>query len=178
MKKNVIVFGLIAGVIVSVWMAITTLNCHDSKTFDPGNSMVLGYASMLLAFSLIFVAVKNYRDKYNGGVVSFGKAFKIGFFIALIASTMYVLVWQVEFFFFVPDFAEKLSEYTIKKMQHDGSSAAQIAAQRISMANFNQKYKNPLFNMLITYVEILPLGLIVTLISALILKRKKGAVAV
>src|SRR5215210_668865 len=91
MKKNILIYGLIAGVIVSVLMLLSmNYISHCEGNVDYTTSMVIGYASMLLAFSLVFVGIRNYRDKYNGGVISFGKAFKIGILIVLIASTMYV----------------------------------------------------------------------------------------
>src|SRR5215212_6247873 len=105
MKKNSIIYGLIAGIIVSILMAINVSMCSNSGNYD--SSILIGYASVLIAFSMIFVGVKNYRDKYNGGVISFGKAFKVGFFITLIASTIYVIVWLIEEHFFFPDFMEK-----------------------------------------------------------------------
>ena len=83
MKKIVIVFGLIAGVIVSAWAVCGAALCYGGGSYTTG--MVLGYASMILAFSLVFVGVKNYRDKYNDGLISFGKAFKIGLYITLIS---------------------------------------------------------------------------------------------
>jgi hypothetical protein len=70
--------------------------------------MLIGYASMLIAFSLVFVGIRNYRDKFNEGVISFGKAFKIGIMIVLIASTMYVVAWLIDYFFFIPDFFNRI----------------------------------------------------------------------
>ena len=94
MKRNILIYGSIAGVVVSVLMLITvnTLShCKGNVSYD--TSMLIGYASMLIAFSLVFVGIRNYRDKYNGGVISFGNAFKIGILIVLIASTIYVFAW-------------------------------------------------------------------------------------
>ena len=105
MKKNVIVYGLISGVAIAVWTVISIGYCYSSGSFE--GSMVLGYGAMLLAFSLIFVGVKNYRDKYNGGIISFGKAFTMGLYIALIASTIYVLAWMIDYYVFIPDFMDK-----------------------------------------------------------------------
>src|SRR5688500_7026342 len=109
MKRNVIVFGLISGLIITAFMVYGTLMCYNNADFDM--SMAIGYASMIVAFSFIFVGVKNYRDKYNGGVISFGKAFKTGFYISLVASTMYVVVWLIEYYVFIPDFMEKYTAY-------------------------------------------------------------------
>jgi hypothetical protein len=178
MKKNVIVFGLISGLIVSVLMVIGMAWCYKSGNHD-GN-MILGYASMILAFSLIFVGVKNYRDKYNNGVISFGKAFKIGLYIALIASTMYVLAWLVDYYFFMPDFMDKYVAHEIEKTQSSGASAADIAAKVKEISYMKRMYSSFIWVVLFTYLEILPVGLIVSLISALILKRKakSGNVAV
>jgi len=98
MRKNVLVFGSIAGLIVALTMVISTACCYDDANFNGG--MWLGYGSMIVAFSLIFVGIRNFRDKYNEGAISFGKAFKIGLYIALIASSMYVVTWLVEYYVF------------------------------------------------------------------------------
>jgi hypothetical protein len=121
---------------------------------------------------LVYVGIRNYRDKYNGGVISFGKAFKIGIMIVLIASTIYVVAWLIDYFFFIPDFMEKFSAQELDKLKASGASQVEIDKETIKMANMVKMYKNPLFNAMMTYAEILPVGLIVTLISSLILKRK------
>jgi Protein of unknown function (DUF4199) len=170
MKKIVVVNGLIAGLIVAAMLFITMGIYHRSGNFDGG--MWVGYASMLLAFSLVFVGIKNYRDKYNAGVISFGKAFKIGLLITLIASTIYVLAWVVDYYCFMPDFGEKYATYMLEKLKASGASQAEIAKQTNEMATFTEMYKNPVMVVLFTYIEILPVGLLITLIASLILKRK------
>jgi hypothetical protein len=144
MKKNITVFGLIAGAIVSILMLFIvyyTSYCAGNVSYT--TSMVIGYASMLVAFSLVFVGIRNYRDRYNGGAISFGKAFRIGIMIVLVASTIYVLAWLIDCYVFMPEFA------------------------RI--------YKNAFYNVMMTYIEIIPVGLIVTLVSSLILKTAKNS---
>lgn len=170
MKKIIIVYGLIAGVIVATVMAISTAVYNSSGNFTGG--MVIGYASMLIAFSMIFVATKNYRDKFNNGIISFGKAFKIGILITLIASTIYVITWLVNYYCFMPDFGEKYAAQAIEQLKTSGASSTEIAKQTKEMNEFAIMYKNPFFNALMTYTEILPVGLIVTILCALILKRK------
>lgn len=177
MKKNILVYGLIAGVLVSTFMlyGMHSLS-HCNGKADYGTSMLIGYASMLVAFSLVFVGIRNFRDKYNGGIISFGKAFKTGFLIALIASTLYVIAWQVDYFFFIPDFMEKYSAHELDQLKASGASQLTIDEKTKEMAGFLKMYKNPLFNSLMTYMEILPVGIVVTLISSLILKRKTAKV--
>lgn len=171
MKRNVIVFGLLTGVLCSIWMLFSVFIAED-EMLDLG--MWIGYTTMILSFSLIFVAIKNYRDKYNGGSVTFGKAFLIGLYIALIASTMYVLAWMIDFSFFNTDFMEKYTQASLKKMEASGMSAVEVKAKAEEMAKFGKIYKeNALFRAAITYSEILPVGLIVSLIAAAILKRRK-----
>jgi len=173
MKKNILIYGLIAGIVVSILM-LSSVNylSHCEGNVDYNTSMLIGYASMLIAFSLVFVGIRNYRDKYNEGVISFGKAFKIGMMMVLVASTIYVIAWLIDYFFFIPDFVEKLTAHTLDELKASGASQAEIDKQTNEMANFARMYKNPFFNAMMTYVEILPVGLIVTLISSLILKRK------
>ena len=173
MKKNIIIYGVIAGIVVSILMLLSVNNLsHREGGIDYNTSLLIGYASMLIAFSLVFVGIRNYRDKYNGGVISFGKAFKIGLFIVLIASTIYVVAWLIDYFFFIPDFMDKYSAHVLAELKTSGASQIEIDKQTKEMADFAVKYKNPFFNAMMTYAEILPVGLVVTLISSLVLKRK------
>jgi hypothetical protein len=170
MKKNIVVFGLIAGAILAIVMVVSTTLCYQNDNFE-GN-MVLGYASMLLAFSLIFVAIKNFRDKLNGGAVTFGAAFKIGLMISLIASTCYVIVWLIDYYIFIPDFGEKYAAFTLSQARKSGASQDEINKLISGMESFKEMYKNPLMVVLLTFAEVLPVGLAMTLFSALILKKQ------
>jgi hypothetical protein len=170
MKRNVIVFGLISGFIVSAFMAISMAMLSNQPDFE--GSMVVGYAAMIVAFSFVFIGIKNFRDKYCNGVINFGQAFKVGLYITLIASTMYVGVWLIEYYFFMPDFMEKYSAHVMKSIQESGATQAEIDKKILEMQGYKDMYKNPLFVILLTYMEILPVGILITIISALILKRK------
>jgi len=169
MKKIIIICGLIAGLIVTSWMLVSMAG-YSNPNFE--GSMLLGYTGMVVALSLIFVGIKNYRDKQSDGNITFGKALKMGLLITLIASTIYVIMWQIDYFFFIPDFFEKYSTHIIRDMKANGATQAQIQQQIIDNQNTGKLYRNPLFNALFTYAEILPVGIIMSLLAALILKRK------
>ncbi|RFZ84995.1 DUF4199 domain-containing protein [Mucilaginibacter terrenus] len=171
MKRNVIVFGLISGLLISAFTVCTMAMCYNSGTLE--SSMVIGFSAMILALSLIFVAVKNYRDKYNGGVVSFGKAFQIGLLISLIASTMYTLSWAIEYHVFIPDWFDKYTAHALRDLRNSGKSATEIAAKTRELNEMKVAYQNPLIFAAYTYLEIFPVGVIVSLIAALILKRRQ-----
>ena len=169
MKKLVLVYGIIAGLIVTGMMAFSTSYYCSKGDFEGG--MIYGYSAMLLSFSMIFVGIKSFRDKHEGGVIRFGKAFKIGLFISLVASTIYVLGWLINYYCFIPDFMDKYAVAMINKAKTSGISGAELAKKTADMAQMKEWYKNPLVVILMTYAEILPVALVVSLISALILKR-------
>lgn len=173
MKKVILTFGIIAGLIVSILMLISMAIYHSSDNFGEG-SMIWGYASMIVAFAFIFVAVKNFRDKYNNGVISFGKAFRIGLFISLIASTFYVVTWLIYYYNFIPDFMDRYAEVMLKKAAEHGATAAELQSKTAEMDEMKQMYKNPLYVVLFTYLEILPVGLLIAVISGVVLKRKNN----
>ncbi len=170
MKKIIITYGLIAGLIVMAFMVTATVLVKENT--DSSIGMIIGFTGMLMAFIFIFVGIKNYRDKQNGGVVSFMNAFKIGFFIALIASAVYTLVWMVEFHFFMPDFMEKWSAKAIEDIKASGMAAAEMQKKITEMESMRENYKNPLYRILYTLAEILPIGVVISLVAALIMKRK------
>ena len=174
MKRVVLVYGLIAGVIVSVLM-VANIAVMNKQGCGSALGMVLGYASMLLAFSFIFVSIKNYRDKYLGGVINFGKAFLTGLLVATIASAFYTFTWVLVYKNIYPDFIEKYTSGQLAAMKTAGKTAAEIAAKTKEMDSMVAMYKTWPGLIGFTLLEILPVGIIVSLIAALILKRKRKA---
>ena len=170
MKKTVLTYGGIAGLIVTVMMIISTVLYYQNPDFK-GNE-IIGFTGMFIAFIFVFLGIKNYRDKQNSGVISFGTAFKIGLLITLISSTLYVITWMVECHFFFPDFMEKFMAHSIEEAHKSGLSAVEISRKTTEMNLYKEWYKNPFLLAALTYMEILPIGLIITLISSLILKKK------
>jgi hypothetical protein len=161
MKKVVLVYGIIAGLIVAGMMAFSTGYFCAKGDFEGG--MIYGYSAMIIAFSMIFVGVKSFRDKHNGGMINFGKAFKIGLFISLIASTIYVISWLINYYCFMPDFMDKYAAVMLAKAKSSGISADELAKKTAEMAQMKEWYKNPLFVILMTYIEILPVGVLLRL---------------
>ena len=170
MKKIALKYGLISGLFISTFTVLSMAYCHSENNY--GGNMLLGYSAMLLAFSLVFVAVKSYRDKQNSGVISFSMAFQIGLYITLISSTIYLVAWAIDYHFFIPDFMEKYCTAILENLKRSGATSAQISAKSIEMASMKETYKNPFMFVLFTYAEIFPVGLIVSLITALVVKRK------
>jgi len=177
MKKIIWVCGVIAGIISVSWGILSAGGLSDS--FSLHTRMIFGYAAMLLGFSLIFVAIKNYRDTYSSGQITFGKALRIGLLITLIASTVYVVVWMIDYSYFVPDYGDKYEAQAIAEMNVSGASAAEIQRQTAEIASSMAKYKSSAaFRVMFTYLEIVPIGIVVSLIAALILKKNLKPTAV
>jgi hypothetical protein len=171
MKKTVLTFGLIAGLIISVLMDSSLLL---AKTIGEGHSMLLGYTIMVASFLLIYFGIRSYRDNVLTGQISFGRAFACGILIALITTVCYVATWEVLYFNFMPHFMDSYWAAQIAKVQASGLDAAKIAAKVAAIQQSQQSYQNPLVNAAYTFMEPLPVGLIITLISAAVLRRKVG----
>jgi hypothetical protein len=170
MKKTVLTYGLISGGILVALMAITIPLCMN-RTLDSIYSEIFGYTSMVLAFILVFLGIRSYRDS-AGGAITFRKAFTVGLLITLVTSAMYVTAWEIIYYGFIPDFADKYSVLVVEKMEKKGASAAAIEKTKAEMAHFRVMYKKPLFNIGMTLMEVFPVGLVMTLVSAGILRRK------
>ncbi|MDI9256896.1 MULTISPECIES: DUF4199 domain-containing protein [Flavobacterium] len=171
MRNTIFKYGIISGLIVTVFMGIGAGVFMYNPEYDLG--MVFGFAGMLVAYTFVFLGVKNFRDKQNGGFITFGKAFKVGMLMSLITATIYVATWMVEHQYLFPDFMEKYSETSLQNLEKKGLSPAEFKVEKDRILYFKELYKNPLWIILFTYMEIMiPIGLLVPVISAAILKRK------
>ena len=170
MKRTVLTFGLIAGGILSLMMVIT-IPFHDAIGFD--RAEVIGYASMVAAFLLIFFGVRSYRDSVAGGSISFGRAFGVGALILVVASVCYVLTWQVLYRTVASDYLAKYQEHVVAEERADGATQAEIDATVADMEKWARLYQNPAVNVAITFIEPMPVGLIMALIAAGVLSRRR-----
>lgn len=172
MKKIILINGIIAGALVSLMLLITQyiFRANDT-TLDYG--MLIGFSTMIISLSLIFVAVKTYRDRHQNGVITFGKAFQIGILIAVIASFMYATTWEIYFNTAGSDFVEWYTKAQMDKLVEEGASETELTEMKTSLDSMATMYKNPLMRFSMTLMEIFPVGLIITLLSAGLLRKKE-----
>jgi hypothetical protein len=172
MKKIVLTFGLISGAVSSLMMLLT-IPFIDRVGFD--RAEVIGYATIIASFLLVFFGIRAYRERVGGGVLTFARGCAVGALITLVSSTCYVATWQVLYHRFAPGFADKYAAYAIDREKASGASQERIEEVTRQMQVFKQMYENPLTNIAITFLEPTPIGLVVALVSAAILRKRPGA---
>jgi hypothetical protein len=165
MKKTVLTFGLISGFIIAVLMGGSLI---FADRIGSGHSMILGYTIMVASFLLVYFGIRSYRDNNLGGQISFGRAI----LITLITTACYVVMWEILYFNFMPHFMDSYFAAQIQKVQSAGLDSVATAAQVAAIRHSQQLYQNPLVNIAYTIIEPLPVGLLITLISAAVLRRK------
>lgn len=170
MKKTVIIFGIIAGLISSLLMAVT-LPFHDRIGFD--YALITGYATMVIAFLSIFFGIRSYRENVGGGYITFLRGLAIGLLITVISGVFYVGMWEIIYHKFAPDYIDKYAQHMLDKAKASGKSQAEIDAQAKEMDDMKKLVANPLLMILFVYMEPLPVGILISLISALILRKKR-----
>lgn len=170
MKKIVLTFGLISGVMISVLMDGSLLLA--SKT-GSGHSMTLGYTMMVASFLLVYFGIRSYRDNVLNGQISFGRAFACGVLITAVTCACYVLTWEIVYLSFMPHFMDGYFAAQVHHVQTSGLDAATTAAKVAAIRHSQQLYQNPFVNMAYTLIEPLPVGVVLTLVSAALLRRKE-----
>jgi Protein of unknown function (DUF4199) len=171
MKKTVLTFGLISGVVSSVLM-LATVPFMDRIGFDKG--MFVGYTAMVLSFLLVFFGIRSYRENVGDGEISFGRGLSVGLLIMVISCLCYVVTWEIVYFNLMPDFAEKYTNYIVEHERASGASQQAIDAKIQQGKNIKAILDNPLSNAAVTFLEPLPIGIPICLISAVVLRKRKA----
>ncbi|WP_170110511.1 DUF4199 domain-containing protein [Flavilitoribacter nigricans] len=179
MKNVVYKYGLIAGGIqVIVGFGLMALLVKDGSSKAEYGEL-LGYTTMIVALSLIFFGIKAYRDEQLGGVITFGKAVQVGILITLVASVIYVAGWLL--YYHLGSGQEMMDSYLeqqIANIQNSGRPEAVIQQEISEMQSFMELYEEqPLVMIGLTFLEIFPVGLIISLIAAVLLRKKEGQMA-
>ena len=168
MKKTVLTFGLISGVVSSLLMLGTIPFMHRIG-FDYG--LVVGYTAIVLSFLLVWFGIRSYREQ-SGGAITFTRGFTVGILITLISCAFYVATWELIYFKLQPDFMDKWETYAVEKVRAEGGTPEAVEATRRQMRSFKEAYDNPLTNAAYTFIEPFPVGFLVTVISAAVLRRR------
>jgi hypothetical protein len=169
MKKTVLTFGLISGAISSLIM-VAIVPFGDRIGIDKGQ--FLGYTSIVLSFLLVFFGIRSYRDNEGDGQITFAKGFAVGISITVISCICYVVTWEIVYYNFMPHFWDKYGANLAEKLKASGASPAAVQARLQEVTKYKELYKNPLYNAALTFIEPFPIGLVITLLSAAVLRKK------
>jgi hypothetical protein len=175
MKKTILTFGIISGVLSLLMMAVTML---VSNHIGMDRGAIVGYTTIVLSFLLVYFGIRSYRDNLGAGQITFARGFAIGISITLISCVFYVLGWEILYFYFMPNFMDNYAAHAVAKAQASGASPAAIQSIVAQMKHYKELEDNPLTNAAMTFLEPFPVGLIITLISAGILRKKSQTRAV
>ncbi|MCA1197481.1 DUF4199 domain-containing protein [Sphingomonas sp. R647] len=172
MQRIILTYGVIAGFVVAIPLFLMGTLMVDNPP-SGWVRMAIGYLIMLIAFTAIFVAVKRHRDENCGGVIRFLPALGMGLAIALIGSLFYVIAWEAVLATNGGDFIAQMSARMLEEQRAAGATPGELAALQAQMAQMHGLYANPLFRVLITLTEVLPIGLLVALVAALLLRNPR-----
>jgi hypothetical protein len=171
MLRTILKYGVIAGLIVGGFEVGTFTAFSGEPPLKYG--MLIGYTTMLIALSAVFVGIKHYRDVDRGGVIGFWSAFGVGLGVSFIAGIFYVAAWETVQAMTHIDFASSYAQAIIASEKAKGASAEALAKLSADMETFKVQYANPMFRLPMTFVEIFPVGVLVSLVSAGLLRNSR-----
>lgn len=171
MIRPIFIYGTVAGLIVAIPMLWLMLSVAPDEA--PAHSALYGYLTMIVALTAVFLGIKHYRDSVLGGVIRFGTAFLLGLGISAVASIVYAIGWEISLAFGTFDFAAFYSDAMVSAARAKGASGAELEKVMADAAAFVEMYSNPLLRIPITFIEMFPVGILISLISAALLRNPK-----
>lgn len=175
MLRIALIYGAISGSIVIAVMIIGfTLTMPNEDYSGGGASQLFGYSVMLVALSMIFIGIKQYRDRELGGVIKFGQAFLTGVFIAAIAGLFYIIGWEIYLAATDHAFINQYTDGIINRKRIAGATEAELQTLIADMEVMKARYANPVYRLPMTFIEIFPVGFLIAVLSAAILRNPRA----
>jgi len=171
MTAFIVRYGIIAGLIIGIPMLWRMLAAQPGEV--PVVGMLLTYLVMVVALTAVFVGIKAYRDKVLGGVIRFLPALGLGVAISAVASLVYVVCWEVSSAFSSFDFIAFYKAYIIDAAKASNPTPEALQKAIAEAEEFAVMYQNPLYRVPMTFIEMFPVGILVSLISAAILRNPR-----
>jgi hypothetical protein len=170
MKPIIIIYGFISAIMITILLVATTL-LLSKIGYETGE--IAGYSAIILSFLVIFFAVSEYRKKKPERGASFKDAFLIGLSITFIASLFYAVTWVVLYYTVIPDFWDQYGNHVLGKMRSNGATEQAIRDQLETLTKYKEMYKNPVINLGFAFIEPFPVGVVISIIAALIARFRK-----
>ena len=171
MSRTALKFGLIAGIILVVGIMLPVFIVGIEGVLDLGEAF--GYTVMIIAMVSVFFGIKAYRDKALGGEISFGKAFGIGTYISAIAGFIFGFFSYIFYAFIFPDFTQKWMQHYENSIRSSGAPPDEIAKQLLEFNSQADFWSNTALQGFVMFLTVFFIGLIISIISSVILKKKK-----
>lgn len=171
MLRTILKYGVIAGLVVGGFQVVTFTAFSGMPPLKYG--LLIGYTTMLIALSAVFVGIKRHRDVDRGGVIGFWPAFGVGLGVSFVAGIFYVIAWEAVQAMTQMDFASSYAQAILESETAKGASAEALAKLSADMEMFKVQYANPLFRLPMTFAEIFPVGVLVSLVSAGLLRNSR-----
>ena len=170
MKKQLLIFGVLAGVINMIGWVLN--HWLFSNSTDVTDGELVGYIAMILSFTMIYFGVKKHRDQLGEGAFTFRQGLTNGLIIVLVSSTLYVIGWEIYQPNFIPDFYDQYYSQSLEDMRIAGATESELQIKQDEIDSWKASFENPFIRIPLTFMEIFPIGLIIALFCALILRRK------
>jgi Protein of unknown function (DUF4199) len=171
MSRLILIYGSIGGLIVAVPMIALMLTLTEDTA--PENGALYGYLTMIVALTTVFLGVKHYRDKTLGGVIRFWPALSVGLAISAVASVIYVIGWEISLALTGFDFGTAMEKAMLDAARARGATQAELDTVVADAQEFARRYENPLFRWAVTFVEMFPIGVLISLVSAGLLRNSR-----
>lgn len=170
MIRVISLYGTIAGLIVAVPMVWRMVGLADGAS-PPG--LITGYLTMLVALTAVFLGIKHYRDKVLGGVIRFVPALLLGLGISAVASFFYVIGWEICLAYSSFDFPDWYAKWLVESARASGASAEELQKAIAESEAFKASYAQWWYRMPLTFTEMFPVGVLVSVISAAVLRNSR-----
>ncbi|HYF31533.1 MAG TPA: DUF4199 domain-containing protein [Chitinophagaceae bacterium] len=173
MKKTVLRYGLFSCIALVVMSILGLVIFGNPDTPNYTAHEVFGYTTMILSMVFVFFGIKHYRDQVNGGMLSFGKGMKVGLLIVLIPSVAFGLFNLIYTGAIDPEFMDKYYQHQLSQMQQR-MTPGEFNAARATMEKQKEMFSNPVLQFLVMGLTVFVIGVIASVISSLVLKRRVG----
>jgi hypothetical protein len=164
-KPSTFTITLGYGVIVALALIVFSLVIYLINLEIPVLVMLLSIAILLAG--IVFAQI-NFRNKYLGGYIEYGKAFTVGFLTTLFLAVIYALYSYVFYKYIDPGAMEEAMAKAEQQFVDRGMSDAEID-QSMKIA---EMFAKPGMSTIMAFLSNLFFGAVISLIAAIFTKKE------
>ncbi len=172
MKKTILRYGGFSVIFMVLFFLLEMLIFSEKKDFRVQE--IFGWIGIFISTIFIFFGIRYYRDQYNDGNLSFGKGLKVGLLILLMPSLAFG-IFNVIYVMLNPDFMDTYYNYQVTQLK-ESLPAGEAALKIQAMEKDKEMWMSPAVQFFGMFASVFLVGVIVTVISTLILRRTNSKV--